>query len=168
MIKAVRSCFQKYVTFSGRATRPEFWYFILFMFFGMIVMIVINSILFGPEIQPVVDADGNLISQSARYNDGRLGDLFLLICLLPWLAVTWRRMHDINKPGYLPFAIYVPGVLLVIIGGALLVSTPLLIIGGILHLLAIIGNIVWLATPSSPGANSYGPHPAAPLESVFE
>jgi len=27
---AVRTCFSKYVTFSGRAARPEYWFFFLF------------------------------------------------------------------------------------------------------------------------------------------
>lgn len=30
--EAVKACFQKYATFSGRAARPEFWWFFLFQF----------------------------------------------------------------------------------------------------------------------------------------
>ena len=34
--QSVRTCFRKYVTFSGRATRPEYWYFVLFIILGTV------------------------------------------------------------------------------------------------------------------------------------
>lgn len=43
---AVRTCLQKYVTFSGRASRPEYWYFVLFMVLGQILLGIADNILF--------------------------------------------------------------------------------------------------------------------------
>lgn len=71
--KAVQKCLQNYATFSGRATRPEFWYFFLFI-------IAANFI-------------GNLFSDI-------IGTLLEFGLLLPYLAVAVRRMHDRNKSGW--------------------------------------------------------------------
>ena len=181
---AVTTCLtKKYYTFSGRATRPEFWKFILFMFLGMIVCLIINSVLFGPELEYRVslDAQGNPIGQPqpiARYTSGILGNIFGLGVFLPWLAVTWRRMHDSGKPGWLPFAPYLAFVL---VGIALIfttlgpantaeqlqatghATTPisgwLAAIMAVLFLGMLILNTYWLTRPSDPKPNRYGPHP---------
>ena len=44
---AIRTCLRKYVTFSGRASRPEYWWFILFLFLGGMVASVLDGMLFG-------------------------------------------------------------------------------------------------------------------------
>ena len=71
--KAVKTCFQKYVEFSGRAARPEFWWFALF--------------------QVVVLAVLGIISQTVE-------GLAALALLLPGLAVGARRLHDIGKSAW--------------------------------------------------------------------
>jgi len=75
---AVRSVLSKYVTFSGRARRSEFWWFALF---SMIVYVV-----------------GSLL-------DAAMGTSFVtvlvgLALLLPSLAVTARRLHDTGRSGW--------------------------------------------------------------------
>ncbi|MCZ8235565.1 MAG: DUF805 domain-containing protein [Inhella sp.] len=37
---AIKTCFSKYATFSGRATRAEYWWFFLFTFLGSLIPIV--------------------------------------------------------------------------------------------------------------------------------
>ncbi|MEL6915160.1 MAG: DUF805 domain-containing protein [Pseudomonadota bacterium] len=190
MISAVSTCFQKYVTFSGRASRREFWYFILFMVLCSALLVVVNSALFGPEIRTVgsLDADGNVIPESVRqetyYNGGRLDDVFLLICLLPWLAVTWRRMHDSGLPGYLPFltVLMFIGLCFLIVAANLGleemwrqiratgqvqvtlsngVQTTLLFLGA---LWMLITNIFLLCRRSDAAPNKYGPNPNEVLQ----
>ena len=80
---SVRTCFQKYVTFSGRAIRSEYWWFSLFLILASIVLGVVDSVLFGWE---------SMFSP--------LGDLFSLATILPSLAVTSRRLHDIDKSAW--------------------------------------------------------------------
>ncbi len=70
---AIKVCFQKYVDFTGKATRPEFWWFFLFLF-------VVNLIL--GQFLPI------------------LGSVFSLATLLPTLAVGARRLHDTGKSGW--------------------------------------------------------------------
>ena len=181
---AVTTCLtKKYYTFSGRATRPEFWKFILFMFLGMIVCLIINSVLFGPELEyrQSLDTQGNPIGQPQpviRYTSGIVGNIFGLGVLLPWLAVTWRRMHDSGRRGWLPFVPYLVTLLVAIavvlsslgptatgtqlqtsghasvsVNGWLAAIMALLFIG------TLILNTYWLTRPSDPKPNRYGPHP---------
>jgi uncharacterized membrane protein YhaH (DUF805 family) len=87
---AVKTCvFDKYPVFKGRASRSEFWWFVLF---GTILGILVNALSTG---------------------------LWVLTCiafLLPHLAVSVRRLHDKGISGWwllLQYTIlWVPGILL--------------------------------------------------------
>ena len=76
---------RKYVTFSGRATRSEFWWFYLFT---VLVNLVASFV-------------GNLIFMST-YNIFfiYLSTITSLILLLPSLAVAVRRLHDVGRSGW--------------------------------------------------------------------
>lgn len=78
MGNAISTCFSKYATFSGRATRSEFWYFYLLY---IIVYIV-----------------GMVVAASAGSNG--LQYLFIVPLWLPQLAVGVRRMHDVGRSGW--------------------------------------------------------------------
>ncbi len=71
--QAVGTCLRKYVDFSGRAGRPEFWWFFLFQIIVMVVTGFMSDILNG---------------------------LAALALLLPGLAVGARRLHDIGKTAW--------------------------------------------------------------------
>jgi uncharacterized membrane protein YhaH (DUF805 family) len=70
---------QKYFAFNGRATRSEYWYFLLMNVTILISLSVLNAIVI--EIQYVLIA----------YN------LFIVI---PSISVGARRLHDIGKSGW--------------------------------------------------------------------
>lgn len=82
---AVRTCFSKYVGFSGRARRSEFWYFVLFTFLVGIVTSILDAVL-GTGYD---DTTGGLVNT--------LGSLVLF---LPSLAVGVRRLHDTGRSGW--------------------------------------------------------------------
>ncbi|MEX0309965.1 MAG: DUF805 domain-containing protein [Tateyamaria sp.] len=189
LIDAIKTCFSKYVIFSGRATRSEFWKFALFILLFSMALVVLNSALFGPtvteQIQVSVNAQGEQTQSIRRhlsYNGGWFGTVFTLIVALPWLAVTWRRLHDTGRRGLLA--------LLPLVGFALLAAVLLLtgnpvpidssalpadaqfpesvnvpsspaafIAAWLLTFGSIITVVVWLARPSQPGPNKYGPNP---------
>ena len=50
---AVRTCFSKYVTFSGRATRPEYWWFFLFLLLASFALGFVDGALFGGDVAPL-------------------------------------------------------------------------------------------------------------------
>jgi uncharacterized membrane protein YhaH (DUF805 family) len=70
---AVKTCFNKYADFTGRAGRPEFWWFFLFQ----LAVYVVTSFVHG-----IVEL------------------VAVLALLVPALAVAARRMHDIGKSGW--------------------------------------------------------------------
>ena len=84
-VEAVVRGFRKYVDFGGRAARAEYWWFVLFLVIGGIVFSVIDR----------------LIGSGST-----LETLFFLATLLPALAVTARRLHDIGKTGWWQFGWY--------------------------------------------------------------
>ena len=69
---------KKYATFSGRARRKEFWYFLLFLYIAIF---------------------------AAAFIDGALGTEFIMMIvylglIVPYFVVAVRRMHDVGKSGW--------------------------------------------------------------------
>ena len=81
---AVKTCFSKYATFSGRASRSEYWFFYLFTIIASIVTWVIDTMLLGYSAE----------------NTGAISLIFQIIIILPSIAVGARRLHDIGKSGW--------------------------------------------------------------------
>jgi uncharacterized membrane protein YhaH (DUF805 family) len=80
-IDAIKLCFTKYADFNGRAKRPEFWWFVLFCFGGSLVLEFVSS----------------YVSWA-----------FSLATLVPSIAVGARRLHDVNKSGWLQLLGLIP------------------------------------------------------------
>ena len=75
------TCLKKYTTFQGRARRKEYWFFILFsMLLGIGAAIMDAAFFHGTK-----EAFSGIV---------RLG------IFLPSIAVTIRRMHDVDKTGW--------------------------------------------------------------------
>ncbi|MFE5808455.1 MULTISPECIES: DUF805 domain-containing protein [unclassified Streptomyces] len=104
---------KKYAVFSGRARRQEYWMFTLFQVAAVIVLAIIDA---------VIGASSIIVG------------LYVLGTLVPTLAVTVRRLHDLGKSGAWYFIAFVP------------------FIGGIWLL-------VLTATAGQPQPNQYGPDP---------
>lgn len=85
--QAVKSCFNQYCGFKGRASRAEFWWFALF---GFVLGFVLGFV------------DGLLFTLTENEFFALLGfrGLFQLGVFLPNLAVTARRLHDTDKSGW--------------------------------------------------------------------
>lgn len=79
--QAIKSCFDKYATFSGRASRSEYWWWYLFVFLFTFVVSFVEILVLGPESVVLY-----LLAVAAIY--------------APWIAVTARRLHDINRSGW--------------------------------------------------------------------
>jgi uncharacterized membrane protein YhaH (DUF805 family) len=77
MGNAISTCFSKYATFSGRATRSEYWFFALFY-----VIVLFAATLFDPT------------------TNGLLANITILVFILPMYAAGSRRMHDVGKNGW--------------------------------------------------------------------
>lgn len=148
-ITAVKTCFSKYATFSGRAPRSEYWFFQLFFFIVSICLQLLDGAVFGMETMER-DSGGGIFSL-----------IFFVVSFLPNLAVTARRFHDIGHTGWwqLGFPLMLLGV--GIFGGGL---TQIYESLGYLILIGGIGGIgvwwiVWMVTASHAGENRFGPNP---------
>ena len=86
--ESVKVCFTKYADFSGRAGRPEYWWFVLFL-----VLVSLGLSLFS-----------NLLS-----------GLFSLATLVPSIAAATRRLHDTNRSGWWQLIALVPLIGLIVL-----------------------------------------------------
>ena len=71
--ESIQTCFSKYADFNGRATKSEFWWWVLFVILATFA--------------------ANILSE-------KLGMLISIGTLLPYIAVTARRLHDTNRSGW--------------------------------------------------------------------
>jgi uncharacterized membrane protein YhaH (DUF805 family) len=119
---AVTAVFKKYTDFSGRSLRSEYWFWVLFTLMVSIVLSILDSIIFGSK---------------ANSNNGPLEIVFSLGTLIPSIAVTVRRLHDVNKSGWW-------------------ILIAFTIVG-------IIPLIYWYCQPGTAGKNDFGdPAPTKP------
>lgn len=148
---------QRYAQFSGRSSRAEYWWFVLFSILISIPAGIIDALL-GFQL---------------------IGALVSLGLILPSLAVGVRRLHDIDRTGWwvlAPALIILPTVAIAGVmgaggaiagllgsgdvaglgaGGAMLVVGIGLLAGGVVALLML----VWYCTRGTAGDNRYGPDP---------
>ncbi|MEH6836847.1 MULTISPECIES: DUF805 domain-containing protein [Falsihalocynthiibacter] len=90
-ILASRTVLSKYATFSGRASRPEFWWWVL----SITVILAITRLIDGVIIAPLLGFD------TFQSGSGQpLSFLISLAVILPNIAVAMRRLHDIGKSGW--------------------------------------------------------------------
>lgn len=88
IITAVKSVYSKYATFSGRASRAEYWYFFLF------------TIIAGAALSAI---------------ESTLATAFSIANVVPNLAVAVRRLHDTNRSGKLIVALILVEVVLFLV-----------------------------------------------------
>ena len=89
---------KKYATIEGRASRSEYWWFTLFYVLASVLSDVLDAVLGWKFGEP--DPFGQ--------QPGVLNSLFLLAILIPFICVTARRLHDVNRSGWwqlIPFTI---------------------------------------------------------------
>ncbi len=103
--QAVRSGFRQYATFSGRATRSEFWWFYLAMSISSFVLVGIPYIFF--VIALVAWSSGSDSGSSSLPAPAwiaiillGLGALASLALSLPLYAVMARRLHDTGQSAH--------------------------------------------------------------------
>jgi uncharacterized membrane protein YhaH (DUF805 family) len=100
---AINSFFTKYATFSGRARRSEFWFAILFT---TLVSTAISIVAPGSEI---------VVNDVVVQQSSAASNLWQLAILVPSIALSVRRLHDVGRKGT-----YYLFVLLPIVGWILL------------------------------------------------
>lgn len=115
---AVQRFFKKYATFTGRASRSEYWWWVLVM----AIVGAVFSVLALATSGPTVNEFGEPVGPSG------LGLVFFVIyglwslaTFVPYLALVVRRLHDGNRSGFWIFIAFVP-----FVGGIILLVFMLL------------------------------------------
>tara|TARA_B100001996_G_scaffold222294_1_gene170927 strand:+ start:116 stop:487 length:372 start_codon:yes stop_codon:yes gene_type:complete len=97
---SIKTCFNKYTVFSGRASRSEFWYFALFGFLGSLIASVLDVMILGYSWESY----------------GPLYIIFEIVIFIPSISVGARRLHDIDRSGWWQLiAITIIGIILLIV-----------------------------------------------------
>lgn len=105
-LAAVKKCLNNFANFNGRSSVAEYWWFMLF------VTILSAATYFNEYLQAVVG----------------------IVFIVPVLAVSWRRMHDLGKGGGFFF----------------------------INLIPVVGQVVWIilcCREGEPGVNRFGERP---------
>lgn len=151
-ITAIKLYFANYFNFSGRSTRAEFWFAMLFIFIGNMIF----------QFIPV------------------LSTIWSLAILIPTIAISIRRFHDAGKSTALFIVLLVVSIIgaIMAIGGMLSClrgavsdnptmlaeqvlggfSSPLFIVGALVVVASYIYQLIIFVTPSQPD-NKYGLNP---------
>lgn len=138
---AVRRCLTgKYCSFSGRASRSEFWWFVLFMFLVNVVVSIVAGFL--------PSAAGNGLSI-----------LVSLAFILPNIGVTARRLHDRNLSGWWQLVPIVPTILLLAMIFTMSLTEAALILLSLLAVAVAVWFLMMLILPGASGPNRFGPDP---------
>ncbi|MGR3804598.1 DUF805 domain-containing protein [Marinibacterium profundimaris] len=160
--QAIRLGYRRCVTFRGRASRPEFWYFVLFFVLGSAAAGQIDTALFG------------------EYGAVPASTLFLFVGGFPLISAGWRRMHDTGRSGLF---LFYPAIVLIgttsFIGflGGVMPTEPGVAFAQLREAIGAIGGLVafgalivlvispllvlwWLTRPSERGQNKWGWPPA--------
>lgn len=120
MVKAYQSFWKNYVNFKDRTSRAGYWYVVLV---NAIIGIIIYALSF---IAVMMESSGLAMVASV------LSIVYALATIIPTIALSVRRLHDIGKSGIWYLIIFVPCV------------------GSIVFL-------VFMCMPSVQGENQYGP-----------
>jgi len=92
---AVSTCFSKYATFSGRASRSEFWWWVFFVVIVSFITQFLDGLIGTTYSFGDAANTGALTAQV-----GWISSLFSLLVLLPGISVAVRRLHDTDKSGW--------------------------------------------------------------------
>ncbi|MGV6803534.1 MAG: DUF805 domain-containing protein [Ruegeria sp.] len=170
--EAVKTCFSKFLTFSGRASRPEYWFFFLFIVIWNAIAGIIDWQFFTQVTTTQAEGATSVTAVSNQPVQSIVG----LIVFFPHLAVAFRRMHDTGRSGLyalLPILLTLGAFAVLFFGigiasqfdggtmDILLTRATLLIVIPTLLVLFVSPLLVlwWLTRPSQPGTNQYGPNP---------
>ena len=87
---AIKSFWSNYATFKRRARRSEYWFIQLFLVLTNLAVAAIDLVLMNGDVDRFVANGGG----------GIVGLVWILVTIVPALAVLVRRLHDTGKSGW--------------------------------------------------------------------
>jgi uncharacterized membrane protein YhaH (DUF805 family) len=151
---------KRYAEFSGRSRRKEYWMFVLGIILLDVVWVVLASAT-GGLAAATIGPDGTPPSMAGMMMGmGFIGLIFAIIflgLLIPSLAVTVRRLHDVDRTGWWVLAPYGPMILagVFIAMGSATLAMLLYLIG----LVAGLALLIFMFMEGTKGPNRFGEDP---------
>jgi uncharacterized membrane protein YhaH (DUF805 family) len=137
--EALQRCFNLCFTFSGRASRPEYWWFVLFYIITLVTLALISA-----------------LSLPAGLG-GALITIFIFAMAIPLLAVSFRRLQDTGRSGWFTLTPIVGAA--VASGGRLFGSEDMEFAGMMAETGIAVVLLWWYASDGTRGPNLWGPDP---------
>jgi uncharacterized membrane protein YhaH (DUF805 family) len=92
---------KRYFDFSGRSRRKEYWMFVLFVVIGEIITMTLDSVLgTGGSTTTTSEFGDGTASAGIAMSGGIITMIFVLLIIIPGIAVAVRRAHDQDKSGW--------------------------------------------------------------------
>jgi uncharacterized membrane protein YhaH (DUF805 family) len=92
---------KRYFDFSGRSRRKEYWMFVLFVVIGEIIAMALDSALgTGGSTTTTSEFGDGTASAGISMTGGVITMIFVLLIIIPGIAVSVRRVHDQDKSGW--------------------------------------------------------------------
>ena len=165
---AVARFWRKGLTFSGRASRSEYWWAYLFQIVSAVVLAVVFALAETALHLPDGDSSpGDIVVT-----------LYQILLLVPSLALAVRRLHDEDLSGWwvaMPIAMGTLSVVLLVAAAVLMVlppaagtgASPWMLLGAlVMYLLSSVAEIVLVVLPSRPEGARFDRNPDMPVPPV--
>ena len=165
--EAVRTGLRKWITFSGRASRSEYWWFYLGTVFLTLGVIALWAIPFLIIVLIIGDGLGGAVGGFLVWPVVIVAGLASLWIYIALMSALVRRLHDRNLSGWWLLA-YIG--LSFMAGASGVISPVLALILNVVSIIAALALFVVTVLRGTPGDNRYGPDPLVALrpEQVFE
>ncbi len=125
MGEAARSVLSQFATFTGRASRSDYWWWVLAYVLALFAIGLVDTFVIAPSL------GFNITDENAGQP---LSMLFVLAMFLPNLAVSVRRLHDLNKSGWW-------------------------LLLGLLPVVGVLVLLYWIIQRGTEGSNDFGSDP---------
>ena len=184
--QAIRTCLRRYADFKGRATRAEFWWW-WWLGCGLVagMMNLLQAALIASVAFEWWPGDWGFGPQSLLASVvAQLGRIANIAMILPSLAVTSRRLHDIGRSGWWQILWWSPASITLVLGAALFLFygpfglpgqednfsrqaaswvlralVPAFIALAVVAAATFVLAVTWLSRQGQPVPNRFGPNP---------
>lgn len=98
LVESVISALKNYTNFAGRASRGDYWWYVLGYFIVAVILTIVDIAVFG----------GGQTTAEMMDETGPLAGIWLLINIIPLISAGVRRLHDTDRSGWFYLIALVP------------------------------------------------------------
>jgi uncharacterized membrane protein YhaH (DUF805 family) len=104
LVQSLIAALQNYGNFSGRASRGNYWWYILGYVIVVVILAFVDGAVFGGGQTMMDTSDGMNVS----YNAGPLAAIWIIGNIIPLIAAAVRRLHDTDRSGWFYLLMMIP------------------------------------------------------------